>query len=115
MENKIEIMDACEFKDNKYITTSDGVYVRLKLNIETIDRFTTLDQSKKLKKLGIPQESEFYWVEFNGVGPGSYRIFHRDASPDYQKNHRIASAFIPSELVKIIISLSPNSEQDEIK
>ncbi len=66
------------------------------------DQVTSLELARKLKKLGVKQESLFWWVEImvDYKWTGEYELKYE--IPDYQKNTRAYSAFTVAELGEML-------------
>jgi len=70
---------------------------------------TSLELSKRLKELGAPQKSEFYWCPIPKIGENgksyfdSWDIQHKDHMRYFGKKIRV-SAFLTSELGEIMKS-----------
>lgn len=72
------------------------------------DQVTNLELSKKLKKLGVKQESMFYWskpISDNGQPNGGYFVNWKE-SPDFcdddSHDHKLVSAFTVAELGEML-------------
>ena len=64
------------------------------------EQVTSLEVSKKLKELGVEQESYFYWVELQG-----YPCFYRGDELEY-KGEKTYSAFTVTELGELFKQIS---------
>jgi len=78
--------------------------------------YTTLEQSKKLKELGIVQESENAWFTYEKMGneqtPSLHSFYHKNWQEEEQRAYRnykfIASAFSVGELGLMLQRGTPN-------
>lgn len=72
------------------------------------DQVTNLELSKKLKELGVKQESQFYWhrpIDGNGKPNGKYFVNWKEANDfcdDDSHDHKPVSAFTVAELGELL-------------
>lgn len=66
--------------------------------------FTSLELSKKLKELGVPQKSEFYWLRGADPKEGIWTIVHKQIMEvgGYDERNLPTSAFLSSELGEML-------------
>ena len=64
----------------------------------------SLELSKKLKELGVPQKSEFYWLRGADPKEGIWTIVHKQIMEDviYDKRNLPTSAYLASELGEML-------------
>lgn len=69
---------------------------------------TSRELSEKLKRAGVPQASQFYWMKpigDNGKPNGEYFINYKDSydfCDDDSHDHKMVSAFLASELGELL-------------
>lgn len=67
---------------------------------------TSLELSKRLKELGVEQESLFYWSEDEHGLPSGWQIYHHNENLGveewFSKDERCISAFTASELLDLL-------------
>jgi len=61
------------------------------------DQICSLELSKRLKELGVPQKSLFYWIASH-KNDGSFRLGQTTIESRFAKKDRLYSAFTASEL-----------------
>ena len=74
--------------------------------MELKDQVSSLELSKKLKELGVKQDSLYWWTPFNSEkDDGKYSIWtcpHADDKDPYKVNDKCFSAFTSSELSMLL-------------
>ncbi len=64
---------------------------------------TSLDLSRRLKEVGCPQESMYFWVYSDyPTMPVQPRVLHTSQEKYVLASHKIASAFFPEELLRLL-------------
>lgn len=87
--------------------------------MELSKQVTSLDLSKKLKELGMKQESEFVWYEANhsilksDIGKLFWNLSHK--YNDSARNNPRISAFTVAELGKILMRLPARDSNGELQ
>lgn len=70
------------------------------MNIE--NHVTTLEESRRLKELGVPQESQFWWSEWNDNQTSSISVVDAEELLNNRYLSKICSAFLVSELGEML-------------